>query len=643
MCGLAGVFHGLNGAIAEEPVDQGLLRRMTNAIAHRGPDGEGFHAEPGLGFGFRRLAIIDVAGGDQPMGNEDHSVILVFNGEIYNFQTLRDQLKKTGHIFKTNSDSETILHGWEEWGLGILNKLSGMFAFALWDRNKKTLLLARDRFGKKPLYYGLTSDRRLLFGSELAALSQMPGLLGKLDFHAVEDYFTFGYIPDPLTIYKGVYKLPAAHYILIRDGARLPVPVRYWELPDGENVAMDEQAAANLLRGKLDHAVASRLVSEVPVGAFLSGGIDSATVVALAARQQSAPLPCFTIGFPGGQDERSAAGEIALHCHARHHTDVTTPGGILAAAREQARIFGEPFGDTSSVPTLALAKLARRHVTVALSGDGGDEVFAGYRRYRWLQIAEAARRLLPGRMRSHLLASFARLYPKLDRAPRWLRAKTTLTEISLDAAHGYYMTLCKLEEERRHGLFSDRVLSEIGDYQPADQVLRRFQETEGADPLYAAQRVDFATYLPGDILVKVDRTSMAVGLEVRCPLLDNDIVGWGLSLTPSLKLKHGTGKRVLRAAAAPMLPESVLSRAKQGFAVSLAGQIRREMAEVRNVLQGPIMMESGLFNQAALARMVDEHACGKFDHAQPIWLLLVFEGFLRQMASPKQLSAVAYG
>jgi asparagine synthase (glutamine-hydrolysing) len=643
MCGLVGIYHGLNRGIAEQPMDQSLLRRMTNAIAHRGPDGEGFYVEPGVGLGFRRLAIIDLAGGDQPMSNEDSSVILVFNGEIYNFQSLRTSLIKAGHRFKSSSDSEVILHGWEEWGLGVLERLSGMFALALWDRGKKTLLLARDRLGKKPLYYGITPDRRLIFGSELSALAEVPGLLDKVNAHAVEDYFTFGYIPDPLTIYQGVYKLPAAHYILVRDGASFPVPLRYWELPAGETDATDASHAVELLRLKLKSAVASRLVADVPIGAFLSGGVDSATVVALATSLQRDPLQCFTIGFPGRYDERAAALEIATHCKAAHHTEMATEEGILAAASAQAQIFGEPFGDMSAVPTLALAKLARRHVTVALSGDGGDEVFAGYRRYRWLQIAEAVRKVFPGRMRRQLLGSFARLYPKLDRAPRWLRAKNTLTEISLDAAHGYYRTLCKTDEQRRHGLFSPRLLAEIGDYAPADQMVRIFQETDEADPLYAAQRVDFATYLPGDILVKVDRTSMAVGLEVRCPFLDNDVASWGLALSPELKYKNGTGKHVLRAAAAPMLPPSVFSRPKQGFAVPLGVRIRHDMAAVSRVLQGPTMMDSGLFNEAALARMVAEHASGSFDHAQPIWQLLVFEGFLRRMACQENLSAIAYG
>jgi asparagine synthase (glutamine-hydrolysing) len=628
MCGLTGLFSGLAGGDAQRPVDAGLLRRMTGAIAHRGPDDEGFHTEPGLGLGFRRLSIIDLAASHQPMGNEDDSVMIAFNGEIYNFKSLRAELVAAGHVFKTQGDTETILHGWEEWGLGVLERLSGMFAIALWDRNQQTLLLARDRLGKKPLYYGTTPDNTLAFGSELAALAQVPGLLGRIDPKAVEDFLTFGYIPDPASIYAGIRKLPAAHFMLIRAGQPLPAPVRYWSLPDHGDLDLAAPEAAAALRSRLDEAVAARMIADVPLGAFLSGGVDSSAVVAMAARHTAEPLRSFTIGFPGPSDEREAAAAMARHCGAAHFTEVTTPRGILAAARDQARIFGEPFGDTSSVPTLAVAKLAQRHVKVALSGDGGDEVFAGYRRYRWHQIAESARRLLPEAARRRVLAPLARVYPKLDTAPRWLRAKTTLTEISLDSALGYYRTLSKTRDEQRHQLFSAATRSSLDGYDPSARILSLFNESDGTAPLRDAQRVDIATYLPGDILVKVDRTSMAVGLEVRCPILDHDLVAWGLDLPARLKLSRGTGKTVLREAVAPLLPPAILNRRKQGFAVELGGELRRESANLRKTLLGAPMLDSGLFDPLSLARMIDEHESGRFDHAQPLWLLLVMEGFL---------------
>lgn len=633
MCGLAGLFLGLGSGKWRAAVDEGLLRRMTGAIAHRGPDAEGFHTESGIGLGFRRLSIIDLAGGDQPMGNEDGTVTVAFNGEIYNFQPLREELRAAGHRFRTKSDTEVIVHGWEEWGLGVLERLSGMFAIALWDRSQKTLLLARDRLGKKPLYYGIAPDGALAFGSELAALAPVPGLLGPIDPAAVEDFLTFGYIPDPGSIYAGIRKLPAAHYLLIRAGGDLPEPVRYWSLPAHGGAAIDAAEAAASLRDRLDRAVSARMIADVPLGAFLSGGVDSSAVVALAARHSPDPLRTFTIGFPGPADEREAAAMMARHCGADHHTETATPAGVIAAAADQARIFGEPFGDHSSVPTLAVAALARRHVTVALSGDGGDEVFAGYRRYRWHQIAESARRLLPDSARRRLLAPVARMYPKLDRAPRWLRAKNTLTEISLDSALGYYRTLCKTQDEQRRGLFSAATRTALDGHDPSARILSLFNQGDGSDTLRDAQRVDVETYLPGDILVKVDRTSMAVGLEVRCPILDHDLVSWGLDLPARLKLRNGKGKMVLREAVSPLLPPSILTRPKQGFAVSLGSELRRESASLRKALLGAAMLDSGLFEQSALARMIDEHESGAFDHAQPLWLLLVMQGFLAGMKS----------
>ena len=641
MCGLTGLFHGLAGGDMQRPVDGDLLRRMTGAIAHRGPDDEGFHAEPGVGLGFRRLSIIDLAASHQPMGNENDSVMIAFNGEIYNFKSLRAELVAAGHVFKTQGDTETILHGWEEWGLGVLDRLAGMFAIALWDRNQQTLLLARDRLGKKPLYYGIASDGMLAFGSELAALAAVPGLLGKVDPKAVEDFLTFGYIPDPGSIYEGIRKLPAAHFLLVRAGSPLPQPVRYWSLPARRETRLEIPDAAAALREKLDAAVFARMIADVPLGAFLSGGIDSSAVVAMAARHSADPLRSFTIGFPGASDERQAAAAMARHCGAAHFTETTTPQGILAAARDQARIFGEPFGDASSVPTLAVARLAQRHVKVALSGDGGDEVFAGYRRYQWHQIAEAARRFLPAPARRHLLAPVARLYPKLDRAPRWLRAKNTLTEISLDSALGYYRTLCKTHDGQRRGLFSSSARASLDGHDPSARVLSLFNEGDGADTLRDAQRVDVETYLPGDILVKVDRTSMAVGLEVRVPLLDHDLVAWGLDLPPKVKLDRGKGKTVLREAAAPLLPPEILSRPKQGFAISLADELRHDAGSVRKTLLGAPMQDSGLFDPAALARMIDEHENGSFDHAQPLWLLLVMEGFLATISKADSAQPVA--
>ncbi len=626
MCGLAGIFHA-----AKSEVDTGLLRRMTTALSHRGPDGDGFHTEPGIGLGHRRLAVIDIAGGHQPMFNEDGAVVVVFNGEIYNHADLRPELEAAGHVFQSRSDTEIILHAWEEWGVACLARFSGMFAIALWDRRRGQLLLARDHLGKKPLYYGYRPDGGLVFASELVALAAVPDLSRRIDAAAVDDFFALGYIPDPASIFEGIRKLPAAHYLLLdrTDGAR-PAPRRYWSL-GRETLAIGAPEAEAALLGHLDRAVATRLVADVPLGAFLSGGIDSSGVVARAAMMRPTPLDTFTIGFPGADDERPFAALMAERYHTNHHTDATEID-YIAAARDQARMFGEPFGDHSSVPTRDVCALARRHVTVALSGDGGDEVLGGYRRYRFHVLAEAVRRLLPAPLRRHALAPLARAYPKLDRAPRWLRAKHTLTEIRLDSALGYYRTVTKTQAAQRRALLSPGLRARLDGHDPGARILALMAEDEDAAPLAQAQYVDINTYLPGDILVKVDRASMAVSLEARAPLLDRAFVEWGFALPPALKLRRGSGKDILKRTLAPYVPGEILYRRKQGFAMPLAAQFRAGAPRLHARLMGEAMLDSGLFQPEALTRLVREHESGRFDHSTVLWLLLVFEGFLAHEA-----------
>lgn len=636
MCGVVGTFHPLDPSVPEVAA----LRRMADAIAHRGPDGDGFHVEPHVAFGHRRLAIVDLAGGAQPMATADGEVTVTFNGEIYNHLELRAALEKEGHVFRTRSDTESILLGWRQWGPGVVERLTGMFAFALWDRGRGELLLARDPLGEKPLHLAWLPDGRLAFASELAALLTLPELSRQVDPTALEDVLALGYIPDPATIYAGIRRLPAAHLMLLRRGeAARPAPRRYWAPPTRTMDAAPAEAAAELRR-RLDAATRARLMSDVPLGAFLSGGIDSGAVVGLAAaaRREAghAALDTFTIGFPGENDERAPAAAVAA-LHGTHHREAADTTDYLAVAREQARLFGEPFADSSSVPTLAVCRLARRHATVALSGDGGDEVFAGYRRYRWHMLAEAVRRKIPPGARRTVIGALARAYPKLDRAPKWLRAKTTLTEISLDSALGYYRTVCKFSDERRRAALSPGLRAALDGHDPSARFPALMAECDPAEPLLAAQYVDVNTYLPGDILVKTDRTSMAVSLEVRPPLLDPALVAWGMALPAGLKLVGGQGKAVLREAAAPLLPPGLAERRKTGFATtSLAAQLRARAPLLRERLLGQAMLDSGWFDRAALARLVDEHAAGSFDHAQPLWTLLMVEGFLAAQAAPAQ-------
>ena len=453
-----------------------------------------------------------------------------------------------------------------------------------------------------------------------------------LDPVAVDDFLALGYVPDPATIYAGIRRLPPAHALLLRRGEALRVaPRRYWRAPVRAAAAglTIEDAAAELAI-RLDRSVRARLMSDVPLGSFLSGGLDSGSITALAAGA-AAGIESFTIGFAGPADERPLAAEVAARHGTTHHEEGAA-ADYVTAARGQAQIFGEPFGDHSSVPTLAVCTLARRHVTVALSGDGGDEVFAGYRRYRFHMLAEAARRLVPARARRRVFGTLAAAYPAMQSAPRWLRARNTLTELSLDSAEGYYRTVCRLHHERRRGLLSASLRAAVVGHDPSTRFGALMAECDPEDSLLQAQYADLHTYLPGDILSKVDRTSMAVSLEVRPPILGHEMVEWGMALPAALKLKGGVGKRVLRHAMRDRLPAAVTDGRKLGFAAAITGQFREGAALIRERLTGEAMGDSGLFDLPALGRLVDEHGAGTADHSQALWQLLVMEGFLRQGA-----------
>ena len=626
MCGLTALFRRDGG-----PVDPAMLQRMTDALAHRGPDGEGSFVAPGIGLGHRRLAVVDVAGGYQPMSSADGACQLVFNGEIYNFPQLRPRLEARGHLFRTRSDTEAILHAWAEWGPDCVRELDGMFAFVLWDQRARVLLAARDRLGKKPLYYADT-PHGLAFGSEMAAITALPGVARTIDPCALDDFLAYGYVPDPATIFAGIHKLPAAHTLLLRPGEPgRPSPVRYWRVSTTP-LRIEAAEAVAELQTRLRDATEARLMSDVPLGAFLSGGIDSGGVVAAAAMLRVArgeqPLDTFTVGFAGAEDETPYARAVSARYGTVQHEACLAPADIIAAAGNQGRVFGEPFGDTSAVPTFEVCRLARRHVTVALSGDGGDEVFAGYRRYRWHQLVGAVRTVLPGPVRRGVIGGIARLYPKLDRAPRWLRAKHTLTELSLDAALGYYRTVARVHHDQRRGLLAPELRAALEGYDPGTRIARLMEESQTEDALAQAQYTDINTWLVGDILTKVDRTSMANSLEVRAPLLDHRLVEWGVSLPAGLKLRGGSGKYILKQALAPALPAALLHRPKQGFATALGAPLRAQAERVRMKLHSTAMRDCGLFDPAAIDRMIDAHASGRSDHAQPLWLLLVMGGFL---------------
>ena len=635
MCGITGIFEN-NGA----PIDRAVLQRMNDAIAHRGPDGDEFHFEPGVGFGHRRLSIIDVAGGGQPMFNEDRSVVIVFNGMIYNFGELRAELQALGHMFSNRCDTEVVIHAWESWGRDCLLRLHGFFAFALWDRNRGQLFMARDRLGKKPLYYARPPGGGIAFSSEMHAMRCVPGVKLAPDPRAVDDFFAYGYVPDPGTIYAGVLKLPAGHSLLLERAGRPAEPVRYWRAPSDTQPTGEADAIAALTE-RLTEATRLRLTSDVPLGAFLSGGVDSSAVVATAARLKTSPLSTFTVGFDGKEDETPFATVMAERYGTDQHSERASLDDPIDAARLQGAIFGEPFGDSSSVPTRRVCALARRYVTVALSGDGGDELFGGYRRHRWHVMTEGVRRHIPAGLRRSVLGGLASIYPKLDRAPRFLRAKHTLTELSLDSALGYYRMMAHTHRDTRRALFAPGLAAELAGYDPGARIGALMDECDSDDPLIQAQYVDVNTYLVGDILTKVDRTAMSVSLEPRAPLLDHTLVEWAMRLPAELKLRGQTGKYVLKKAMEPFVPHDILYRPKQGFATSHAGAFRRDAGRLRARLLGPVMLDSGLFRREALARIVDEHERGTFDRSALLWDLLVFEGFLASAAAVPAPARVA--
>lgn len=640
MCGITGIFDTRE----TRPVDEDLLGRMNQAHFHRGPDAGGVHMEPGVGLAHRRLSIIDLSGGQQPLFNEDGSVVVVYNGEIYNFAELTAQLQAAGHVFRTRSDTETIVHAWEEWGAACVQRFRGMFAFAIWDRNRKRLFLARDRLGIKPLHYALLPDGRLLFGSELKSLMCDPQLPRRIDPRAVEDYFAYGYVPEPRTILRDVFKLAPGCTLMFERGKKQPQSQRYWDLPFKDNGIRRVEDATDELTARLREAVQVRLVSEVPLGAFLSGGVDSSAVVAMMAGLSDQPVNTCSISFGDPAfNETEYANQVARKYHTDHQVEEVDPGDFDLIDM-LARLYDEPYADSSAMPTYRVCELARQRVTVALSGDGGDENFAGYRRYRWHMYETRMRGLFPGFLRRPVFGFLGRAYPKIDWAPRMFRAKSTLQALARDPVEGYFHNFSILPDQLRGQVYSDGFKRDLAGYH-AFEVFQGYLQDAPDHPLSKAQYLDFKTYLPGDILTKVDRASMAHALEVRVPILDHQFVEWVSGLPPELKLRGGEGKYVFKKALESHLPNDILYRRKMGFAVPLASWFRGPLRErVRQALLGPALAEMGIFETPTLARLVDEHQMGCRDHSAAIWALLMFEAFQRQLLGddvPVTSSAVA--
>lgn len=628
MCGVAGLFH-LETA---KPVAEARVRAMTDVQAHRGPDGSGVWTAPGVGLGHRRLSIIDVAGSPQPMHGADGMLTIVFNGEIYNFRELREELKRLGHIFETSGDTEVILHGYRQWGEQVLPRLSGMFVFAIHDARTQQLFLARDRFGVKPLHYAMLADGSVAFSSELKGLLANPAVRREPDIRAVEDYMAFGYVPDDACIVAGVQKLPAGTFLTLTRGKPLPQPSTWWDIDFSQRTSASIGSLEEELRHLLRDAVASRMVADVPLGAFLSGGVDSSTVVAFMAEISSSPVDTCSIGFDvRALDETQFADRIAARFGTRHRKR-TVASDDFSAVDILSEAFDEPFADASALPTWRVCQLARETVTVALSGDGADEAFAGYRRHKFQHAEERLRGFVPSGLRQGVFGALGSHYPKADWAPRFLRAKSTFQSLARDGGEAYARSVGVTLPEQRQGLFTDGFRQRLSGHRAEDRYISAMAKAPAREALDRAQYADMKIWLPGDILTKVDRTSMNVGLEAREPLLDHRLVEFAARLPVSLRLSGGEGKWLLKKTMEGHLPEDILYRPKMGFVTPISAWFKGPLsADAADLATSSTLAETGWFDSGAIAKAARDHKAGLADHGRLLWQLVMLEKSMKRL------------
>jgi len=619
MCGIAGFIAQDN--FPDEQDSLLVLDRMCRRIAHRGPDDQGMIVSGGVALGMRRLSIIDLAGGHQPMSGCGGAVTIVFNGEIYNYRDLQRDLETRGHQFKTHSDTETILHAYEEYGAACVERFRGMFAFAVWDARRRELFIARDRAGKKPLYYTITPRNTLLFGSELKSLREHPEFHAETSLEALDAYLTFGYVPDPLTIFRDVHKLPPGHHLTFNAGrARVE---QYWDFPYNETQAepaRSEEDCLEELRELLDEAVRVRLVSDVPLGAFLSGGVDSSTVVGLMARHMDQPVKTFSIGFhEDSYNELKYARVAAKHFGTDHHEFVVTPD-VCNIVDELVWHFDEPFADSSAIPTYMVSKLAREHVKVVLSGDGGDEVFGGYTRYA-LDRSRSGFAQLPSVLRHGLMQPLSR------RLPHGAWGRNYLHHISSEPLARYIEDISIYTKLNKPRLYTDGFRQQLGASEAASRFREIADRARSGDPLDALLYLDSKTYLPGDILTKVDRMSMAVSLEARVPLLDHKLIEFVCTRIPAgMKMKGLETKHIFKRAVRDLVPAEILNRPKQGFGVPIEQWINKQLRErVRETLTEARTTQRGYIEKHYVNLLLDEHERGRRDHGRELWSLFVLE------------------
>ena len=628
MCGIAGLYYP---AMAR-PVDPARIVQMSDALTHRGPDGSGVWTTAGVGLGHRRLAIIDLEGGVQPMATPDQGVVVTYNGEIYNFNEVRAELEKLGARFLTDSDTEVLLHGWRAWGPLMLDRLNGMFAFALYDSERRSLFLARDRFGVKPLHYCELSDGAVAFASELKGLLAHPLFRRAPDFRAVEDYLGLGYVPDDASMLQGVKKLPAGHFLLLERGKPVPEPVRWWDVDFSRRAQGKQKDLEAELVDLMRQAVRARMIADVPLGAFLSGGVDSSAVVALMAEASKAAVKTCTIGFDEADHDETSHARMVAERFATAHRIRTVAADDYALIDTLVAAFDEPFADASALPTYRVCELAREKVTVALSGDGADEAFAGYRRYKFFAGEERIRRMLSEDTRQKVFGTLGRHYPKADWAPRPFRAKTTLLALAENGEFAYPKAVGVTTPVLRQQLYSDAAKKALGGHNAEQRYTDTMKRAPARDGLDRAQYADIQHWLPGDILTKVDRTSMAVSLEAREPLLDYRLVQFAATLPPELRIKAGHGKWLMKKALEPYLPRNILYRPKMGFVTPISAWFRKALAEDAAALaRSKLLASTGWFDLSVVEKLAADHKSGRAEHGRTLWQLLMLERSLARL------------
>jgi len=628
MCGISGFLHLTNNT----PPNKALMQQMNDAQFHRGPDEGAIYIDGPAALAHRRLSIIDVATGQQPLTTENGRYTIAFNGEIYNYRQLREELINKGITFQTKSDTEVILQAWVVWQEQCVEKLNGMFAFIIWDNEKETFFVARDRFGIKPFFYTIT-DGIFYCGSELKTLTCIPNINKELNPQAIEQYFALGYVPEPNTIFNNIHKLSPGHTLKVSVGSTNLEIAQYWDISfKGMHQGSEQELTAELAK-RFENSVESHMESEVPLGSFLSGGVDSSAVVAMMSQISEKKVTTCSIGFDvKDYNETEFAQQVAKRYNTDHQERIVASDDY-ELLDELSSLYDEPYADSSAIPTYRVCQLARESVTVALSGDGADELLAGYRRYKMLYNEDKVREKFPKIIRKPLFGLLGKIYPKLDWAPRFLRAKSTFQSIAKDCVEGYFQGVSLVKDEQRANIFSASFNTKLNGYN-AVQVFKTHQKNfdgDSKDTLSLLQYLDLKTYLVGDILTKVDRASMAHSLEVRVPFLDHEFAQWAVKIPTKYKLKNGVGKFVLKKSMEPYLPNDVLYRDKMGFRVPLAQWFKGPLKQkLRDALLSDAMKSSNIFDMKHIEKLINEHQSGIREHSAVLWTLLMFEAFYRR-------------